>query len=66
MAGGHVTTQHKPVKQTNTVDHKTIKWWRCKDNVAVVYKDQVTVRYEEFSEEVGVWRTNEKSTKKHL
>ena len=62
MAGEHVTTQHKPVvsvvhmqkkKQTKTVCCKTIKWWRCKDNVAVEYKERATVKYEELSEEVG-------------
>ena len=62
VAGEHVTTQHKPVvfvvrmqkkKQTKTVDRRTIKWWRCKDDVAVEYKERVTVKYEELSEEVG-------------
>ena len=61
MAGEHVTTQHKPVvfvvrmqkkKQTKTVGRMTIKWWRCKDGVAVEYKERVTVKYEELSEEV--------------
>ena len=55
-------TQHKPVvfvmcmqkkKQTKTVGRRTIKWWRCKDDVAVEYKERVMVRYEELSEEVG-------------
>ena len=55
-------TQHKPVvfverkqkkKQTKTVGRRTIKWWRCKDDVAVKYKEWVTVKYEKFSEEVG-------------
>ena len=62
MAGEHVTTPHKPVvfvvrmqkkKQTKTVGRRTIKWWRCKDDVAVEYKERVTVKYEELSEEVG-------------
>ena len=62
MAGEHVTTQHKPVvfvvrmqkkKQTKTVGRRTIKWWRCKDDVAVEYKERVMVKYEELSEEVG-------------
>ena len=62
VAGEHVTTQHKPVvfvvrmqkkKQTKTVGRRTIKWWRCKDDVAVEYKERVTVKYEELSEEVG-------------
>ena len=62
MVGEHVTTQHKPVvfvvrmqkkKQTKTVGRRTIKWWRCKDDVAVEYKERVTVKYEELSEEVG-------------
>ena len=61
VAGEHVTTQHKPVvfvvcmqkkKQTKTVCRWTIKWWRCKDNVAVEYKERMTVKYEELSEEV--------------
>ena len=61
VAGEHVTTQQKPVvfvmrmqkkKQTKTVSRMTIKWWRCKDDVAVEYKDRVTVKYEELSEEV--------------
>ena len=58
-AGEHATTQHKPVvfvvhmqkkKQTKTVGRRTIKWWRCKDDVAVEYKEQVTVMYDELSE----------------
>ena len=62
VAGEHVTTQQKPVvfvvcmqnkKQTKTVGRRTIKWWRCKDDVAVKYKERVTVKYEELSEEVG-------------
>ena len=62
VAGERVTTQHKPVvfvvrilkkNQAKTVGRRTIKWWRCKDDVAVEYKDRVTVRYEEFSEEIG-------------
>ena len=62
MAGEHVTTQHKPVvfvvrmhkkKQTKTVGRRTIKWWRCKGDVAVEYKERVTVKYEELNEKVG-------------
>ena len=62
MEGEHVTTQHKPVvfvvrmqkkKQTKTVGRRTIKCWRCKDDVVVVYKEQVKVRYAELIEEVG-------------
>ena len=62
MAGEHVTTQHKPVvfvvrmqkkKQTKTVGRRTIKWWWCKDDVAVEYKERVTVKYEKLNEEVG-------------
>ena len=60
VAGEHVT-KHKPVvfavrmqkkKQTKTVGRRTIKWWRCKDDVAVEYKERVMVKYEELSEEV--------------
>ena len=29
---------------------RTIKWWRCKDDVTVEYKEQVTGRNEELSE----------------
>ena len=39
-------------KQTKTVDRRIIKWWRCKDDVAVEYKERVTVKYKELSEEV--------------
>ena len=55
-------TQHKPVvfvvrmqkkKQTRNVGRKTVKWWRCKDDVAVEYDERMTVKYEELSEEVG-------------
>ena len=61
VAGEYITKQHKPVvfvvhmqktKQTKTVGCRTIKWWRCKDDVAVEYKERVTVKYEELSEEV--------------
>ena len=40
-------------KQAKTVGRRTIKWWRCKDDVAVDCKERVTVKYEEHSEEVG-------------
>ena len=40
-------------KQTKTVGRRTIKWRRYKDDVAVEYKERVTVKYEELSEEVG-------------
>ena len=40
-------------KQTKTVGRRIIKWWSCKDDVAVEYKERVTVKYEELSEEVG-------------
>ena len=61
VAGEHVMTQHKPVvfvvrmqkKQTKTVGHRTIQLWRCKDDIAVEYKEQVTVKCEELNEEVG-------------
>ena len=62
VAGEHVTTQHKPVvfvvrmqkkKQTKSVGRRTIKWWRCKDEVAVEHKERMTVKYDELSEEVG-------------
>ena len=63
MAGEHVTTQHKPVvfvvrtqkkKQTKTVDRDFVfALWRCKDEVAGEYKEQVTVKYEDLSEKIG-------------
>ena len=48
------------------VGRRTIKWWRCKDEVAVEYKERVTAKYEELSEEVGGLEEDWKSTKKHL
>ena len=40
-------------KQTKTVGRRTIQWWMCKDDVAVEYKERVTVMHKELSEEVG-------------
>ena len=54
VAEENVKTQQKPAvfvvplkkkKQTKTVDRRTIKWWRCKVDVAVEYKERVTVKY---------------------
>ena len=53
-------------KQTKTVGRRTIKWWRCKDNVAVEYKEGVTVKYESSVKKCVVWRKSETNTKKHL
>ena len=61
IAGEHTTTQHKPVvfvvrmKRTTPnkiVGRKTIKWWKCRDGVAVEYREMVKVKYEELGEEV--------------
>ena len=40
-------------KQTKTMGRRTIKWWRCKYDVAVVYNARVTAKYEELREKVG-------------
>ena len=76
MAGEHVTTQHKPVvfvvrmqkkTQTKTVGRRTVKWWRCKDDVAVKYKERVTAKSMKSPvKKLVVWRKSGKSTKKHL
>ena len=33
--------------------NKPRTWWRCEDDVVVEYNEEVRVRYEELSEEVG-------------
>ena len=49
VAGEHISRRRNKLR----LSCRTIKWWRCKDNVAVEYKERVTVKYEELSEEVG-------------
>ena len=39
-------------KQTKTMGHRTIKWWRFKNDVALEYKERMTAKYEELSEAV--------------
>ena len=46
MPGVFVVRMQKK-KQTKTVGRRTIKWWRCNYEVAVEYKERITVKYEE-------------------
>ena len=70
IAGEHITTQHKPVvfvvrmkrtKPNKIVSRKTIKWWKCRDEVATAYRQRVEEKYEELGEEVDnveeEWKT---------
>ena len=69
LAGEYVTTQHKPVvfevrmkkwKEKRTMGPKNIKWWKCKDEMMVEYRERVRRKYEELDAEKGTvegeWR----------
>ena len=60
LAGEYVTTQHKPVvfevrmkkwKEKRTTGPKNIKWWKCKDEIMVEYRERVRRKYEELDAE---------------
>ena len=42
----------KRTKPNKIVGRKTIKWWKCKDGIAIEYRERVKVKYEELREEV--------------
>ena len=59
IAGEHITTQHKPVICTVRVQKRTrkkmkyrrsIRWWKCKDDVREEYERKVKVEYEKLDE----------------
>ena len=69
VAGEYVTTQHKRVvfevrmkkwKEKRTMGPKNIKWWKCKDEMMVEHRENVTRKYEELDVEKGTvegeWR----------
>ena len=62
LAGEYVTTQHKTVvfevrmkkwKERRTMGPKNIKWWKCKDEMMVEYRERVRRKYEELDAEKG-------------
>ena len=69
LAGEYLTTQHKPVvfevrlkkwKEKMTMGPTNIKWWRCKDEMMVEYRERVRRKYEEIDAHKGTvegeWR----------
>ena len=69
LAGDYVTTQNKSVafkvrmkkwKEKRTKGPKNIKWWKCKDEMKVEYREKVRRKYEELDAEKGTvegeWR----------
>ena len=69
LAGEYITTQHKPVvfevhmkkwKEKRTMGPTNIKWWKCKDEMMVEYREKVRGEYEELDAEMGTvegeWR----------
>ena len=59
LAGENVTTQHKPVvfevrmkkwKEKRTMGPKNIKWWKCKDDIMLEFREMVRRTYEELDE----------------
>ena len=71
LAGEYATTQHKPVffevrmkkwKEKRTMGPKNFKWWTCKDEIMVEYRERVSRKrkYEELDAEKGTvegeWR----------
>ena len=69
LAGEYVTTQHKldvievrmkKWKEKRAMGPKNIKWWKCKDEMMVEYRERLRRKYEELDEEKGTvegeWR----------
>ena len=50
----------KKWKEKRTMGPKNIKWWRCKDEMMVEYRERVRRKYEELDAEKGTvkgeWR----------
>ena len=53
----------KKWKEKRTMGPKNIKWWKCKDEIMVEYRERVRRKYEELDAEngtvVGEWRQYE-------
>ena len=45
---------------------KNIKWWKCKDEMMVEYRESVRRKYEELDAEKGTVGVNGGSTRMHL
>ena len=70
LAGEYVTTQHKPIvfeirmkkwkEKKRTMEPRNIKWWKCKGEMMVEYRERVRRTYEELDAEKGTvegaWR----------
>ena len=69
LAGEYVTTQHKTVvsevrikkwNEKRTMGPNNIKWWKCKDEMMVEYRESVRRKYEELDAGKGTvegeWR----------
>ena len=61
LAGECVTTHYKPVvfevrmkkcKDNRTMGPKNSKWWKCKDEIMVEYRERVRRKYEELDAEI--------------
>ena len=50
----------KKFKEKMTMGPKNIKWWKCKDEIMVDYRERVRMKYEELDAETGTvegeWR----------
>ena len=50
----------KKWKEKRTIGPKNIKWWKCKDEMMVEYRERVRRKYEELNAEKGTvegeWR----------
>ena len=62
IACEHVATQHKPLvfvacmqKRTEdkVVSRKTINWWKCSGDIAVAYKERLTLDYGKLGTSAG-------------
>ena len=62
LAGEYVITQHKPVvfevrmkkwKEKRAMGPNNIKWWKCKDEMMVEYRERVRRKYDELDTEKG-------------
>ena len=55
----------KKWKEKRTMGPKNIKWWKCKDEMMVEYRERVGRKYEELDSRRERWRVNGGSTRMH-
>ena len=55
----------KKWKEKRTMGPKNIKWWKCKDDMMVEYRERIRGKYDELDAEKGTVEGNGGSTRMH-